>query len=94
MTAWDHATKICGHCDDCAWSIEKIALLSACEHLEAKMPEHASYSLARSSFVRRVPSFNVGNFLLLRPYHCEHGPKVPVTPEYIVVQRVLQKRKG
>jgi hypothetical protein len=25
-----------------------------------------------------------GNFLLLRPYHGEHGPKVPVTPEYIV----------
>jgi hypothetical protein len=24
-----------------------------------------------------------GNFLLLRPYHGEHGPKVPVTPEYI-----------
>jgi hypothetical protein len=28
-----------------------------------------------------------GNFLLLRPYHGEHGPKVPVTPEYIVLQR-------
>ena len=34
-----------------------------------------------------------GNFLLLRPYHSEHGPKVPVTPEYIVLQRVLQKRE-
>jgi hypothetical protein len=34
-----------------------------------------------------------GNFLLLRPYHCEHGPKVPVTPEYIVLQCVLQKRE-
>jgi hypothetical protein len=33
-----------------------------------------------------------GNFLLLRPYHNEHGPKVPVTPEYIVFQRVLRKR--
>jgi hypothetical protein len=31
-----------------------------------------------------------GNFLLLRPYHGEHGPKVPVTPEYIVLQRVLR----
>jgi hypothetical protein len=30
-----------------------------------------------------------GNFLLLRPYHGEHVPKVPVTPEYIVLQRVL-----
>jgi hypothetical protein len=34
-----------------------------------------------------------GNFLLLRPYHGEHGPKVPVTPEYIVLQRVLRKRE-
>jgi hypothetical protein len=34
-----------------------------------------------------------GNFLLLRPYHGEHGPKVPVTPEYIVLQRVLGKRE-
>jgi hypothetical protein len=32
-----------------------------------------------------------GNFLLLKPYHGEHGPKVPVTPEYIVLQRVLRK---
>jgi hypothetical protein len=30
-----------------------------------------------------------GNFSLSRPYHGEHGPKVPVTPEYIVLQRVL-----
>jgi hypothetical protein len=34
-----------------------------------------------------------GNFSLLRPYHGEHGPKVPVTLEYIVLQRVLQKRE-
>jgi hypothetical protein len=34
-----------------------------------------------------------GNFLLLRPYHGEHGPKVPVTPKYIVLQRVLRKRE-
>jgi hypothetical protein len=34
-----------------------------------------------------------GNFLLLRPYHGEHGPKVPVTREYIVLQRVLRKRE-
>jgi hypothetical protein len=34
-----------------------------------------------------------GNFLLLRPYHGEHGPKVPVTPEHIVLQRVLRKRE-
>jgi hypothetical protein len=34
-----------------------------------------------------------GNFLLLRPYHGEHGPKVPVTQEYIVLQRVLRKRE-
>jgi hypothetical protein len=32
-----------------------------------------------------------GTFLLLRPYHGEHGPEVLVTPEYIVLQRVLQK---
>jgi hypothetical protein len=38
-------------------------------------------------------SRNDDNFLLLRPYHGEHGPKVPVTPEYIVLQRVLQKRE-
>jgi hypothetical protein len=37
-------------------------------------------------------AFN-GNFLLIRPYHGEHGPKVPVTPEYIVLQRVLRKRE-
>jgi hypothetical protein len=37
--------------------------------------------------------FTDGNFLLLRPYHGEHGPKVSVTPEYIVLQRVLQKRE-
>jgi hypothetical protein len=29
-----------------------------------------------------------GNFLLIRPYHGEHGPKVPVTPEYIALQHV------
>jgi hypothetical protein len=34
-----------------------------------------------------------GNFLLLRPYHGEHGTKVPVTPEYIVLQRVLRKQE-
>jgi hypothetical protein len=34
-----------------------------------------------------------GNFVLLRPYHGEHGPKVPVTPEYIVLQRTLRKRE-
>jgi hypothetical protein len=34
-----------------------------------------------------------GNFLLLRPYHGEHGPKVPVTPEYIGLQRVLRERE-
>jgi hypothetical protein len=36
-----------------------------------------------------------GNFLLLRPYHGEHGPKVPVTPEYlsIVFQQDLRKRE-
>jgi hypothetical protein len=34
-----------------------------------------------------------GNFLLLRPYHGEHGPKVPFTPEFIVLQRVLRKRE-
>jgi hypothetical protein len=32
-----------------------------------------------------------GNFLFLRPFHGDYGPKVPVTPEYIVLQRVLQK---
>jgi hypothetical protein len=32
-----------------------------------------------------------GNFLLLRSYHGEHGPKVPVTLEYIALQRVLRK---
>lgn len=33
------------------------------------------------------------NFLLLRPYHSEHGPKEPVTPlkVHVVLQRVLQK---
>lgn len=37
-------------------SIEKIALLCARECLEeAKLPERASYSLARTSFVRHVP---------------------------------------
>jgi hypothetical protein len=36
---------------------------------------------------------NDRNFLLLRPYHGEHRPKVPVTPEDIVLQRVLQKRE-
>jgi hypothetical protein len=35
-----------------------------------------------------------GNSLLLRPYRGEHGPKVPVTPEYIVLQRVLQNRES
>jgi hypothetical protein len=34
-----------------------------------------------------------GNFLLLRLYHGEHGPEVPVMPEDIVLQRVLRKRK-
>jgi hypothetical protein len=34
--------------------------------------------------------FSDGNFLLLRPYHGEHGPKVPVTRENIVLQRVLR----
>jgi hypothetical protein len=29
--------------------------------------------------------------MVIRSY--EHGPKVPVTPEYIVLQRVLRKRK-
>jgi hypothetical protein len=34
------------------------------------------------------------NFLLLRPYHGEHGPKVPVTPElHCFAQRVLRKRE-
>jgi hypothetical protein len=42
--------------------------------------------------VYHVHAFD-GNFLLLRPYHGEHGPKVPVTPEYIVLQRVLRKRE-
>jgi hypothetical protein len=37
--------------------------------------------------------FNNGNFLSLRPYHGEHGPVVPVTPEDIVLQLVLQKRE-
>jgi hypothetical protein len=39
------------------------------------------------------PQITDGNFLLLRPYHGEHGPKVPVTPSYIVLQRVLRKRE-
>jgi hypothetical protein len=34
-----------------------------------------------------------GNFLSLRPYDGEHGPKVPVTPEYIDLQQVLRKRE-
>jgi hypothetical protein len=38
-------------------------------------------------------TLNDGNFLLLRPYHGEHGPKVPVTPKYIVLQRVPRKRE-
>jgi hypothetical protein len=42
---------------------------------------------------RSVQSIKDGNFLLLRPYHGEHGPKVPVTPEYIVLQWVLRKRE-
>jgi hypothetical protein len=33
-----------------------------------------------------------GNFSLLWPYHGEHGPKAPVTLEYIVLQRVPRKR--
>jgi hypothetical protein len=35
------------------------------------------------------------NFILLRPYHGEHRPKVQVTAEYIHgnLQRVLQKRE-
>jgi hypothetical protein len=40
-----------------------------------------------------IADFLDGNFLLLRPYHGEHEPKVPVTPEYIVLQRVLRKRE-
>jgi hypothetical protein len=36
-------------------------------------------------------AYGHGNFLLLRPYHGEHGPRVPVTPEYIVLQRVQRK---
>jgi hypothetical protein len=49
------------------------------------------YLSLASSF--RTAKLEDGNFLLLRPYHGEHGPKVPFTPEYIVLQRVLQKRE-
>jgi hypothetical protein len=40
-----------------------------------------------------APQNAYGNFLLLRPYHGEHGPKVSVPPEYIVLQGVLRKRE-
>jgi hypothetical protein len=33
------------------------------------------------------------NLLFSRPYNDEHGPKVPITSEYIVLQRVPQKRE-
>jgi hypothetical protein len=39
--------------------------------------------------VSKIVRSRDGDFLLLRPYHGEHGPKVPVTPEYIVLQRML-----
>jgi hypothetical protein len=57
-------------------------LVSSCGHRQA---------IATSTSTPTCPVD--GNFLLLRPYHDEHGPKVPVTPEYIVLQRVLRKRE-
>jgi hypothetical protein len=37
--------------------------------------------LPPADIVDTVNSSFYGNFLLLRPYHGEHGPKVSVTPE-------------
>jgi hypothetical protein len=45
------------------------------------------------SIMRQIQVVSDSNFLLVRPYHGEHGPQVPVTSEYIVLQRVLRKRE-
>jgi hypothetical protein len=39
------------------------------------------------------PADMLWSLLIIRPYHGEHGPKVLVTMEYIVLQRVLRKRE-
>jgi hypothetical protein len=58
-------------------------------------PTHRALGIAKLPIGTLRPVENIyGNFLLLRPYHGEHGPEVPVTPEYIVLQRVAAAKTG
>jgi hypothetical protein len=63
------------------------------KHVRLSRCMHVYGTCSASQSLTNTGGHDDGNFLLLRPYHGEHGPKVPVTPEYIVLQRVLRKRE-
>jgi hypothetical protein len=49
---------------------------------------HCHYLVSNFSHIMQNCIVRYGNFLILRPYHGEHGPDLMITPEYITLQWV------